>query len=41
VLTLPHRPLRITTAITLAAAITALIALVLWAILAAAYSPLL
>jgi thiamine transport system permease protein len=35
-LTLPHRPIRIAAAITLAAAITALIALVLWAILAAA-----
>ena len=35
-LTLPHRPLRIATAITLAAAIAALIALVLWALLAAA-----
>lgn len=35
-LTLPHRPLRIAAAITLAAAIAALIALVLWAILAAA-----
>ena len=35
-LTLPHRPLRIAAAITLAAAIAILIALVLWAILAAA-----
>jgi thiamine transport system permease protein len=35
-LTLPRRPLRIATATTLAAAITILIALVLWAILAAA-----
>jgi thiamine transport system permease protein len=35
-LTLPHRPFRIATAITLAAAIAMLIALVLWAILAAA-----
>ena len=35
-LTLPHRPLRIAAAITLAAAIAVLIALVLWAILAAA-----
>ena len=35
-LTLPHRPIRIAAAITLALAITALIALVLWAILTAA-----
>src|SRR5215217_3043614 len=35
-LTLPHRPLRIAAAITLAVAIATLIALVLWAILAAA-----
>lgn len=35
-LTLPHRPIRIAAAITLATAIAALIALVLWAILAAA-----
>ena len=35
-LTLPHRPFRIATAIALAAAIAMLIALVLWAILAAA-----
>lgn len=35
-LTLPHRPLRIVAAVTLAAAIAGLIALVLWAILVAA-----
>ncbi|WEK04947.1 MAG: hypothetical protein P0Y65_01455 [Candidatus Devosia phytovorans] len=35
-LTLPHRPLRIATAISLAAAIAGLIALVLWALVAAA-----
>ncbi len=38
-LTLPHRPMRLAAAITLAAAIAALIALVLWSILAAATSP--